>query len=391
MTTKRDSSSDTAAVEPITERQLEVARLVADGRSNPEIADALGISLAGAKYHVSELLGRLGLDRREDVAAWYRERGAAPIADRAPEGRWRRLRALWPLGAVAAAAIPALAIAVALSGGQAGETPAAAPTATAAVAATGVVEPTSVATSMPAGEPPPFAAYEGAPLFYEHEIGPRESLLDLALRFGVQPDHVAWSNPAVPVLSDHLGVTMQDALPSGLEVRVPALPGILHTVRIGDTVYDIANRYSADWRDIVAFPPNGLSVDASGAPGPVEPGAVILVPDGTLPPSAGLRPRPLVEGDRIGFPPDVEGWAWQWPAQGAFKTEDLDDPRAIDIAAAPGTPVYASRDGVVTFAGGDACCDYGLHVIVEHADGYETLYAHLDEIAVAEGDTVAAA
>ncbi|MCK9496217.1 MAG: helix-turn-helix transcriptional regulator [Dehalococcoidia bacterium] len=56
----------------ITERQREVARLVAAGRTNTEIAEELGITLDGAKYHVSELLGRLGLRRREEVAEWYR-------------------------------------------------------------------------------------------------------------------------------------------------------------------------------------------------------------------------------------------------------------------------------------------------------------------------------
>src|SRR5690606_37782989 len=63
----------TDRTEPVTDRQREVARLIAEDKSNREIADALGISLDGAKYHVSELLGRLGLARREDVGAWYRE------------------------------------------------------------------------------------------------------------------------------------------------------------------------------------------------------------------------------------------------------------------------------------------------------------------------------
>ncbi len=61
----------------LTDRQREVARLVADGLTNPEIAERLGITLDGAKYHVSELLARLGLERREDIAAWHRERARA--------------------------------------------------------------------------------------------------------------------------------------------------------------------------------------------------------------------------------------------------------------------------------------------------------------------------
>lgn len=56
----------------ITERQWEVAELVALGYQNLDIAEQLGVSLAGAKYLVSELLRRLDLTRREEIARWYR-------------------------------------------------------------------------------------------------------------------------------------------------------------------------------------------------------------------------------------------------------------------------------------------------------------------------------
>lgn len=56
----------------ITERQRQVAELLALGYANAEIAEQLGLTVSGAKYHVSELLHRLDLDGREDVAAWYR-------------------------------------------------------------------------------------------------------------------------------------------------------------------------------------------------------------------------------------------------------------------------------------------------------------------------------
>lgn len=58
----------------------------------------------------------------------------------------------------------------------------------------------------------------------------------------------------------------------------------------------------------------------------------------------------------------------------------------IDIAVDHGTPVYASADGIVTTAkrkGG-----YGKLITIEHPSGYETLYAHLSNIFVSEGDEV---
>ncbi|HLZ69727.1 MAG TPA: SH3 domain-containing protein [Dehalococcoidia bacterium] len=60
----------------------------------------------------------------------------------------------------------------------------------------------------------------------------------------------------------------------------------------------------------------------------------------------------------------------------------------IDEFPAGGNPVGASAPGTVTFAGGDACCSYGLHVIVDHGNGMETLYAHMSSLAVKVGDVV---
>ena len=51
-------------------RELEVARLVAGGLSNPAIASALFISVATVKTHVSHILAKLGLDSRVQLASW---------------------------------------------------------------------------------------------------------------------------------------------------------------------------------------------------------------------------------------------------------------------------------------------------------------------------------
>ncbi|MEO9255096.1 MAG: helix-turn-helix transcriptional regulator [Tepidiformaceae bacterium] len=53
-------------------RQIEVLRLVAEGRTNREIGEALGITVDGAKLNVSELLTKLGLDSREELAGYWR-------------------------------------------------------------------------------------------------------------------------------------------------------------------------------------------------------------------------------------------------------------------------------------------------------------------------------
>lgn len=64
--------------ESLTARQREVLGLIAAGRTNPEIAEALGVSLAGAKWHVSEVISRLGVETREEAAEVWRDANALP-------------------------------------------------------------------------------------------------------------------------------------------------------------------------------------------------------------------------------------------------------------------------------------------------------------------------
>lgn len=62
----------------LTPRQRQVLELVARGKTNPQIAAALGITLDGAKFHVSEILDRLGVATREEAAVWWREQHSVP-------------------------------------------------------------------------------------------------------------------------------------------------------------------------------------------------------------------------------------------------------------------------------------------------------------------------
>ena len=71
------TAPDGAAVEPLhqlTRRQREVARLVAEGSSNREIAAKLVVSERTAEYHVQQILNTLGFGSRAQIAAWYAER-----------------------------------------------------------------------------------------------------------------------------------------------------------------------------------------------------------------------------------------------------------------------------------------------------------------------------
>ena len=84
----------------------------------------------------------------------------------------------------------------------------------------------------------------------------------------------------------------------------------------------------------------------------------------------------------------------QWPVEGPIVAPfgvrwEADGPtihRGVDIVVPTGTPVYAMSNGNVSFAG--TMTDFGLVVLVDHRDGISTLYAHLSEILVVEGQAV---
>jgi NarL family two-component system response regulator LiaR len=76
-----DTSRPTDSAEVLTEREIEVLRLVAQGRSNQDIAVALSISEATVRTHVSHILGKLRLTSRTQAALYALREGLASLDD----------------------------------------------------------------------------------------------------------------------------------------------------------------------------------------------------------------------------------------------------------------------------------------------------------------------
>jgi DNA-binding NarL/FixJ family response regulator len=75
--TERQSRPSRRPTEPLTERETEVARLVAQGKTNAEIGADLFISAGTTKTHIANVQRKLGVRNRVGIAAWAWESGEA--------------------------------------------------------------------------------------------------------------------------------------------------------------------------------------------------------------------------------------------------------------------------------------------------------------------------
>ncbi len=71
----RDVGPPQAAVDPLTPREVDVLRLIASGKSNREIAQALSVTDQTVKSHVSHILEKLGVGSRTQAALYAIQNG----------------------------------------------------------------------------------------------------------------------------------------------------------------------------------------------------------------------------------------------------------------------------------------------------------------------------
>jgi murein DD-endopeptidase MepM/ murein hydrolase activator NlpD len=223
-----------------------------------------------------------------------------------------------------------------------------------------------------------------------------DNVSSIAAEHGLDPEYIVANNAEI---------TDSDDLQLGQNIIVPAGNGILHEVRLGETISDIAARYGVEVEAIAAFAANGIV-----AADEIAEAQLLFVPGGRIPtaeapPDAEVAPA----ADPAATPePDVpdapsggesfvdtgpaSGSGLIWPIVGPISSPyGGGHPLGIDIDGfnLVGSAVVAATSGTVTFAGGNPCCSYGLYVVVVSPGGIETLYAHLSSISVSEGETVA--
>jgi len=75
---RRAAAAPPGLAEPLTDRELDVLRLIAAGKSNQRIAHDLVVALDTVKTHVTHILGKLGAANRTEAAARARQLGLIP-------------------------------------------------------------------------------------------------------------------------------------------------------------------------------------------------------------------------------------------------------------------------------------------------------------------------
>lgn len=212
----------------------------------------------------------------------------------------------------------------------------------------------------------------------EYTVEEGDTVGTIAQKFGVTEDTLRWENDL-----------SRDIIKPGQTLRILPVTGIAHKVNKGDTVHSIAKKYDVDAQQIVNYPFNTFVNDETFE---LAVGQMVMVPEGVEPEPVNAF-NPVARAPRVQrLTPDAgtvtASGQFIWPAQGSLTTNFVWYHKGIDIANRAAPNILAADSGTVVVAGWPDNWGYGNRVIIDHGNGYRTLYAHLSAIYVVPGQTV---
>lgn len=200
--------------------------------------------------------------------------------------------------------------------------------------------------------------------YYKIKAG--DTLWDIAARNGVDVKMLM----AINNLDD------DSILAVGQVISIPYANARVHIIKPGETMWDIAMRYDISVDALIKANPDKR-------PHLLKIGDALKIPDDSLGASRVLKEQPsrsLI----------ASGLSYAWPLVGTITSSygwrQSGFHHGLDIAGDKGDPIRAAYPGVVVFSGYKPV--YGKMVIIKHADGRETVYAHADSLRVREGQKV---
>lgn len=213
---------------------------------------------------------------------------------------------------------------------------------------------------------------------YEYEVKSGDTVSTIAEKFGVSQDTVNWANSLDTA-----------SIKPGQKMKILPVSGVSHTVVSGDTLESVAKKYAAESQAILDFPFNDVGDDFK-----LKIGQVLIIPDGVPPkapilsPRAKPKPQYLAQGPASPTFAAPGGANFIWPTSGMISQRFAWYHPGIDVANKAGPGVAAAEGGKVTLAGWPDNFGYGNRVVIDHGNGYQTLYAHMSNIYVAGGQTI---
>ncbi len=208
----------------------------------------------------------------------------------------------------------------------------------------------------------------------EYEVQGGDTVSTIAEKFAISVDTIRWAND----LSD------VDVIKPGQKLKILPVSGVAHKVVKGDTIYSIAQKYRASPQAILDFPFNDIDDDLS-----LNVGQVLIIPDGAPPAKPKPPPTQYLARSNIPQTPITGAGQFIWPARGQQISQYFSwYHKGIDISNTAGGPILAADGGRVTVAGWPDNSGYGNRVIIDHGNGFVTLYAHLSRIDVGVGQYV---
>jgi murein DD-endopeptidase MepM/ murein hydrolase activator NlpD len=207
----------------------------------------------------------------------------------------------------------------------------------------------------------------------EYEVVSGDNLSSIAEKFNITVDTILWAND----------LNSKSSIKVGQKLVILPVSGISYKVKSGDTVSGLAAKFNVPERDIVGFnktEDNKLIIGESI----VIPGAKVTTKNTNTVKNVS-KPNNSSSKQSAGTGSMVKPIG-----HGSVKTQGIHGHNGVDFGAPIGTAVYAAMDGVVTLTrgGGGWNGGYGNYIVIKHANGVQTLYAHLDSISVNKGDNV---
>lgn len=196
-----------------------------------------------------------------------------------------------------------------------------------------------------------------------------DTLSGIASMFGVSTNTLLWAND----------LSRGSTIKEGQSLIILPISGIRYSVKKGDTIESLAKKYKADASEILAF--NQLESGSA-----LSVGQIVIIPYGVEP--APTSPTPSSTKILASGGTDLGGY-FLFPVSGGIRTQGIHGYNAVDIGARTGTPILAAAGGTVIvsrsfgYNGG-----YGQYVVIQHPNGSQTLYAHMNQTAVVVGDIV---